>query len=88
MPGVAMKRLIAVSAALAAFATLAEPAYAQQTKEKTPLQLEDQQKKEDQARIEKQYNATLKKTSKTDDAPAVTDPWQNMRGTDNSKTKR
>ena len=67
---------------------LAEPAYAQRTKEKTPLQIEDQQKKEDQARIEKQYNATLKKTGRTDEAPVVIDPWQNMRGTDDTKIKR
>jgi hypothetical protein len=83
-----MKRLVTVSAVLAAFAMLAGPAYAQRSKEKTPLQIEDQQRKEEQERIEKQYNAALKKTSKTDEAPAATDPWANMRGTDDSKIKR
>ncbi len=84
-----MKRLIAVSVTLAAFAMLAEPAYAQKKeKEKTPLQIEDQQKKEDQARIEKQYEATMKRNKADAATPAATDPWANMRGTDDSKTKR
>ena len=88
MPGAAMKRLIAVSGALAAVAVLAEPAYAQRTKDKTPLQLEEQQKKEDQARIEKQYEAVMKKNKAEAAAPVTTDPWANMRGTDDSKAKR
>jgi hypothetical protein len=83
-----MKKLIVVSAALAAFATLAGPAHAQKAKEKTPLQIEDQQKKEEQERIEKQYNATLKKTSRTNEAAVAIDPWANMRGTDDTKAKR
>ena len=80
-----MKKLIAVSVALATFATLAGPAWA---KDKTPLQIEDEQRKAEQERIEKQYNATLKKTSKTAETPAVTDPWLNMRGADDPKAKR
>ncbi|HEY1310162.1 MAG TPA: hypothetical protein VGF02_04365 [Pseudolabrys sp.] len=83
-----MKKMIAVLAAFAAFAMLAGPAYAQRSKEKTPLQIEDQQKKEEHERIEKQYNAALKRTSKTDAAAAAPDPWANMRGTDDSKIKR
>lgn len=88
MPGPAMKRLIAVSVTLAAFAMLAEPAYAQRTKEKTPMQVEDQQKKEEQARIEKQYEATMKRNKTEAATPTITDPWQNMRGTDDAKIKR
>ena len=87
MTGAAMKRLIAVSVTLVAFAMLAEPAYAQRTKEKTPLQVEDQQKKEEQARIEKQYEATMKRNKTEGATPAASDPWQNMRGTNDSKNK-
>ena len=86
MPGAAMKRSIAVSVALAAFAILAGPAYAQ--KNKTPLQVEDQQKKEERARIEKQYDAAMKRNKTETTTPVVNDPWQNMRGTDDSKIKR
>jgi len=84
-----MKRLIAVSVTLATFAKLAGPAYAQQKqKEKTPLQEEYSQKKAEQERIEKQYEAAMKRNRTDAAAPAATDPWANMRGTDDSKAKR
>lgn len=88
MPGTAMKRLIAVSAALAAFATFAGPVYAQRGQDKTPYQIENQQRKEERARIEKQYEAALKKNKTAAETPVTIDPWNNMRGTDDPKAKR
>lgn len=85
MPGDAMKKLIAITAAVAA---LTGPVYAQSAKEKTPLQLEEQQRQTEREKIEQQYNTALKKTGKTADTPAVIDPWANMRGTTDAKAKR
>ena len=79
-----MRKLIAVTVALLALAGTVHAVYA---KDKTPLQIEDEQRAQERARIEKQYDTALKKTDKTVAAPAVNDPWANMRGTDDSKTK-
>jgi hypothetical protein len=49
--------------------------------------VEDKQKIKDAEAIDKQYKSTL---GSTDPAatPVRVDPWQNMRGTDDSKAKR
>jgi hypothetical protein len=85
LPGVAMKRLIATIAALAA---LTGPLYAQASKRQhapTALQLDEQQKKKDAEKAEKEYQATMKKTRGQEGAATVVDPWQNLRGADNAK---
>ena len=73
--------------AIVLLAVIAGPALAQQKRapRQTRLPNEDKQKKKDAEAIEKQYNATLKKTDQA--APTRVDPWQNMRGADDSKTK-
>ena len=59
-----------------------------QKPEKTPLQLDDEQKKKDAEAIDRQYKSTLDRTRKGAVVAPVSDPWQSMRGTDDTKTKR
>ena len=67
---------------------LAGPVYAQVKKEATPMQLEEEQKKRDAEAVDRQYKSTLDRTRKETTETRGNDPWSNMRGTDNSKTKR
>ncbi len=67
---------------------LTGPVYAQVKKEATPMQLEEEQKKRDAEAIDRQYKSTLDRTRKETTETRANDPWSNMRGTDNSKTKR
>jgi hypothetical protein len=75
--------------AIVMLAVIAGPALAQQRRAPppNPLAEEDKQKIKDAEAIDKQYKSTLRKTD-----PAATsvrvDPWQNMRGADDSKPKR
>jgi hypothetical protein len=84
-----MKRLIAVVIALAA---LTGPLHAQtsmkKSGEKTPLQIEEEQKKKEAERVDEEYKAALKRAQGAAAEKTATDPWQNMRGVDDSKTKR
>ena len=70
-----------------AVAYLAGPVYAQGDKDKNPLAVEEQQKKKEAEAVEKEYNATRKYRDQAP-TPMRNDPWQNMRGADDSKTKR
>ncbi len=80
-----MKRLVIIAVALVA---MTGPVYAQAKQVgKTELQNDEIQKKAEQERIDKQYRATLQRTDKQTEA-VVLDPWRNMRGTDDTKTKR
>jgi hypothetical protein len=91
MPGVAMKRLIAIIAALTALAALTGPLYAQMSKRGQPpsaLQIDEQQKKKDAEKAEKEYQAAMKRNQSRESAQTVIDPWQNLRGADDAKTKR
>jgi hypothetical protein len=68
-------------------ACLAGPAYAQHRPgPNIPTAPEDVQKRRDAEAVDRQYKATLQRTKK--DAAAPVDPWQNLRGADDSKTKR
>jgi hypothetical protein len=78
-----MKRL-AISAML--LAMLAAPAFAQK-KENEPLMIELEEKKKAAAEVDKQYKSTLDRT-RHETTATHTDPWSNMRGADDSKTKR
>jgi flagellar biosynthesis/type III secretory pathway M-ring protein FliF/YscJ len=81
----AMARFIV---AIVLLAVIAGPVFAQRAKPgDNPLAAVDQQKKKDAAKVDQQYNAIMKNTDKTA-APVRTDPWQDMRGADDSKTKR
>ena len=64
----------------------AGPVLAQQKPPENALAVEEQQKKKEAEAIEKQYNATRKNSDQAA-APTRVDPWQNMRGADDSKTK-
>jgi len=66
---------------------LVGPVYAQKP-ERTLLQQEDDMKKKDAEAIDRQYKSTLDRTRKAKTDTPVTDPWQSMRGPDDSKTKR
>jgi hypothetical protein len=63
------------------------PVLAQSPREDDPIIMEQKQKKKDAEALDKQYKSTLKSTEQSV-APARTDPWQNMRGADDSKPKR
>jgi flagellar biosynthesis/type III secretory pathway M-ring protein FliF/YscJ len=81
----AMARYIVALVLLAIFAG---PAFAQQKKEDTPMQADEKRKKAEAEKIDKQYDAIMRKNSDTSAAPVRSDPWQNMRGADDSKNKR
>ncbi len=78
-----MKRTIAAAIALV---VLTGPVMAQVND--SPMVQEEKQKKKDAASVDLQYKATLRRTNQDVTAPARADPWQNMRGADDSKTKR
>lgn len=70
-------------------AMLAGPAFAQQPSmaNKDPMVLDQEQKLKDREEVDKRYKSTLEKTRQ--DTPVVrNDPWSNMRGANDSKTKR
>jgi hypothetical protein len=83
----AIVRSLIVGVFMATF--IAGPVFAQGSKaqQRTPLQEEDAQKKKDAEAIDAQYKKTMDKTQLNTTAARV-DPWSNMRGTDDSKTKR
>jgi hypothetical protein len=72
---------------------LAGPVYAQMSPDKdgdSPLQLEEKQKQREAASVDRQYKSTLQRTrgGATTAATPVDDPWSNMRGSSDTKTKR
>jgi len=73
--------------AIVLLAVIAGPAFAQKKPPENPLVEEEQQKKKEAEAVEKEYNATRKYRDQAP-TPTSTDPWQNMRGADDSKTKR
>lgn len=85
MPGAAMKKLIVMTIALAAFAALTGSIYAQ---DKSPLQLKEEEKAREAKQIDKEYKAAKKRENAAATPAAATDPWANMRGTDEPKAKR
>jgi hypothetical protein len=72
---------------LVLLAAFAGPVFAQQPMPDDPAVLDRIQKKKDAEALDKQYKSTLKSTDQAA-TPVRSDPWQNMRGTDDSKTKR
>lgn len=85
--GNSMARIIVAIALMAVLAGMAGPVFAQKKQSESPLAVEAREKKKEAVAIDQQYQATLKRTQK-EDAPVRIDPWQNMRGTDDSKTKQ
>jgi hypothetical protein len=75
--------------AIVMLAVIAGPALAQQKSAPPPNPLadEDKQKIKDAEAIDKQYKSTLRRTDPAATSARV-DPWQNMRGADDSKPKR
>lgn len=72
--------------AIVLLAIIAGPVLAQEKPSDNPLAVDEQQKKKDALEVEKQYNATRKFRDQAA-TPTRSDPWQNMRGADDSKTK-
>ena len=72
--------------AIVLLAVIAGPVLAQEKPSDNPLAVDEQQKKKDALEVEKQYNATRKFRDQAA-TPTRSDPWQNMRGPDDSKTK-
>jgi hypothetical protein len=69
---------------------LAGPVYAQQPdmKDKDPMILDQEQKKKDAEEVDRRYKSTLDRTNRNTPENRPADPWSNMRGSDDSKTKR
>jgi hypothetical protein len=68
---------------------LASSVYAQDKKEDpNPLKADEEQRRKDGEAIDKQYKATLQRTRKDATETHASDPWSNMRGGDDAKTKR
>jgi hypothetical protein len=82
--GVAVARTIV---ALLLLVAIAGPVFAQEARDDEPLIVEQKEKKKEAEAIEKQYKSTLKNTDRPT-TPVRSDPWQNMRGADDSKSKR
>lgn len=69
-------------------ALLAVPAHAQRRGGGgEPPSPEEMEKKRDQAELDKQYKAALKR-SNSDSSSAKVDPWANMRGSNEQQPKR
>ncbi|HTT48336.1 MAG TPA: hypothetical protein VMG39_10085 [Pseudolabrys sp.] len=79
-----MKKLFAAMLALTA---LTGPGFAQSDK-KTPLQVEQEEKKKAAAQAEKDYQAAMKKTQDQTTPQVAVDPWANMRQVDGAQPKR
>jgi hypothetical protein len=77
-------RLLIAGAFLAS--CLASQVHAQQTMPRIPPPPEDPQKKRDAEAIDRDYKAALERSKNKVVAPA--DPWQDLRGSDDSKNKR
>ena len=82
--GTAVARYIV---ALVLLAAVAGPVFAEDKIPDDPAVLDRLQKKKDAEALDKQYNSTLKNTNQAT-TPVRADPWQNMHGADDSKTKR
>ncbi len=86
----AVMRTMIVGAVLAG--CLAGPAFAQKAADPTPMQIEEKQRQREADSIDQQYKSTLQRTRSsggtTAAKPAADDPWSNMRGSSDSKTKR
>jgi hypothetical protein len=68
-------------------AVIAGPVLAQPSRDDDPIIIEQNTKKKDAEELDKRYKATLRNTGQSV-APVKSDPWVNMRGSDDSKTKR
>ncbi len=79
-----MKRIIAATVVLV---SLTGGVFAQASNDDDPIIMEQKQKKLDAEAIDKRYKSTLDKTRQGTTATRV-DPWSNIRGADDSKTKR
>src|ERR1700686_2059600 len=84
-----MRSLIAKSLVFCAVMAgwLGGPAAAQE-KEKTPFQIEREEKEKEAKRVDQEYKAALERTRKNAVTAPANDPWSNMRGTEDAKTKR
>jgi len=65
---------------------LAGPVYAQ--KKENPLKVDEDQRRKDDEAIDRQYKSTLQRTHKGAAETRPVDPWQNIRGAEEPKTKR
>jgi len=66
---------------------LAGPVYAQK-KGENPLKIDEDLRRKDDEEIDRQYKSTLQKTRKDAAETRPVDPWQNIRGAEEPKTKR
>ena len=70
--------------------SLAAPAYAQD-KPKNIYQIEAEERAKEAKRIDQEYKAALERERRSGAGaaqPAAVDPWSNMRGSEDSRTKR
>ena len=87
-----MKKLFAVMLALSTLPVLTGPVQAQlstgQKRQKTMLQVEEEQKKKAAEKADQEYRATMRKTQGEGGDQSAVDPWANMRAVDGSQPKR
>jgi len=87
-----MKKLFVALLALSAFTAMVGPVEAQvssgRQRQKTMLQMEDEQKKKAAEKAEKDYEAAMQKTQGKGGEQTAVDPWANMREVDGSQAKR
>jgi hypothetical protein len=81
------EKIVAAFCALSLLTALSVPVSAQPSRDDDPIIMEMKEKKKQAEETERRYRATLKNTGGDKTTPVRDDPWQNMRGSDNSKKK-
>ncbi|HEX5212245.1 MAG TPA: hypothetical protein VFW22_10990 [Pseudolabrys sp.] len=86
-----MKKLFAAMLALSTLTALTSSVEAQLTtgrqRQKSMLQVEDEQKKKAAEKAEQEYEATMRKAQGQGGDQTAVDPWANMRAVDGAQPK-
>jgi hypothetical protein len=83
LPGFrAMKKIVASAIVLG---LLGGPVSAQKSRDDDPIMVQERDKQQQAQALDKQYKRTLDQTRKEGSAPVRSDPWANMRGSNDGK---
>jgi hypothetical protein len=83
LPGFrAMKKIVASAIVLG---LLGGPVLAQKSRDDDPIMVQERDKQQQAQALDKQYKRTLDQTRKEGSAPVRSDPWANMRGSNDGK---
>lgn len=77
-----MKKIVASAIVLG---LLGGPVFAQKSRDDDPIMVQERDKQQQAQALDKQYKRTLDHTRKEGSAPVRSDPWANMRGSNDGK---